>query len=156
MRLGRRVHLVPFDAEFSGSKEDKGLEEALKKEAPGIMSLMVQASLEWQAIGLAPPARVSQATRRLFEELDPIGRFAAECLVEGPEAFLTTDELSVAYATFLHENDSVDNSDHRTLVGRLKSLPGVKQVTRVGPDGVRRRGIVGRKLKVPEIDTRHT
>jgi putative DNA primase/helicase len=153
----RRVHLVPFDAEFTGQKEDKGLEDALKKEAPGIMALFVQSCLEWQSIGLAPPERVTLATRQLFEELDPIGRFATERLTEDPDGFLSTEELSAAYATFLHDNDSEDNTDHRTLMGRLKALPGVKQVTRVGADRGRHRGLVGRKLKDPtESDTRHT
>ena len=36
-------------------------------------------------------------------------------------------------------------------MARLKELPGVKQVTRVGAEDKRRRGITGRKL----IDTRH-
>jgi len=152
----RRVHLVPFDAEFTGAKDDKGLEETLRKEAPGIMALFVQGCLEWQSMGLAAPERVMQATRQLFEELDPIGRFAAECLAEDPDSFLTTEELSAAYATFLHDNDCEDNTDHRTFMGRLKTLPGAKQVTRVGKDGARRRGLVGRKIKDrSEIDTRH-
>lgn len=153
----RRVHLVPFDAEFSGQNEEKGLEDTLKKEAPGIMALMVQACLEWQRIGLAPPERVTRATRQLFEELDPIGRFAAERLIEAPDTFLTTEELSAAYAIFLHDNDFEDTLDYRTLMGRLKALPGVKHLTRVGADRVRHRGLLGRKLKDPaETDTRHT
>lgn len=153
----RRVHLVPFDAEFSGQNEEKGLEDTLKKEAPGIMALMVQACLEWQRIGLAPPERVTRATRQLFDELDPIGRFAAERLVVDPDGFLTTEELSAAYATFLHDYDREDNTDHRTFISRLKTLPGVKQVTRVGKDGARHRGLSGRRLKDPNTatDTRH-
>lgn len=151
----RRVHLVPFDAEFTGQNEEKGLEDTLKKEGPGIMALFVQSCLEWQSVGLAPPERVTRATRQLFEELDPIGRFAAERLAEDPESFLTTEEISAAYATFLRDNDIEDSTDHRTLMGRLKSLPGAKQVTRVGPDRIRHRGIVGRKIVEP-IDTRHT
>ena len=143
----RRVHLVPFDAEFSGQNEEKGLEDTLKKEAPGIMALLVESCLEWQSTGLNPPERVTRATRQLFEELDPIGRFAAERLAEDPDAFLTTDELSAAYATFLHDNDCEVIVDQRTLMGRLKDLPGVKRVTRVGTDRVRHRGIVGRKLR---------
>lgn len=143
----RRVHLVPFDAEFSGQNEDKRLEDTLKSEAPGIMALMVQSCLEWQSVGLAPPERVTRATRQLFDELDPIGRFAAERLAEDPDSFLTTEELSAAYATFLHDYDCEDGTDHRTFIGRLKTLPGVKQVTRVGKDGARHRGLVGRKVK---------
>ena len=39
-------------------------------------------------MGLAAPERVTRATRQLFEELDPIGRFAAERLTEDPDTFL--------------------------------------------------------------------
>ena len=150
----RRVHLVPFDAEFTGQNEEKGLEDTLKKEAPGIMALLVQSCLEWQSVGLVPPERVTRATRQLFEELDPIGRFAVERLVVDAESFLTTEEIAAAYSTFLHDNDFEDSSDHRTLMSRLKDLPGVTRVTRVGADKIRHRGLVGRKLI--DTDTRHT
>jgi len=141
----RRVHLVPFDAEFTGQKEDKGLEDALRKEAPGIMALMVQACLEWQSIGLAAPERVVQATRKLFDDLDPIGRFAKERLVDDL-GFLTTEEIAIAYSQFLADNDLEVEVDTKKLIARLKELPGVKHVTRVGADGVRHRGLKGRAL----------
>jgi hypothetical protein len=100
---------------------------------------------------LAPPKRVADATAQLFNDLDPIGRFAKERLAEDPECFLTSDELTTAYGAWLDENESpTDNYVQRDLIGRLKSLPGVKAVTRV-KDGTRRKGLVGRKL----IDTRH-
>jgi putative DNA primase/helicase len=143
----RRVHLVPFDAEFTGAKEDKGLEDALRKELPGIMALMVQACLEWQSMGLAAPERVTLATRQLFEELDPIGRFASERLEADAKCFLSTDELTKAYEDFLRDNDIEQYVDSQKLVNRLKELPGVRRLTRVAVDGVRRRGLVGRKLK---------
>jgi putative DNA primase/helicase len=142
----RRVHLVPFDAEFTGKKEDKGLEDALKKEAPGIMALLVQSCLEWQSAGLAAPERVTRATRQLFEELDPIGRFAAERLIDEPDGFLSTEELCVAYSQFLHDNDLEAEVEPQKLIKRLKELPGVKHLARVAADGVRRRGLKGRKL----------
>jgi putative DNA primase/helicase len=66
----RRVHLVPFDAEFTGPRENNGLEDELRAEAPGIMSLLVRACLDWQVGGLAAPERVLQATRQLFDDLD--------------------------------------------------------------------------------------
>jgi putative DNA primase/helicase len=150
----RRVHLVPFDAVFTGSKEDKGLEETLRKEAPGIMSLMVQACLEWQIMGLAAPERVVLATRQLFEELDPISRFVSERLAADPDSFLSTEQLLKAYGEFLHDNDIEDSVDHKTFIKRLKELPGVKHLTRVAADGARRRGLTGRKLV--GIDTHGT
>jgi putative DNA primase/helicase len=143
----RRVHLVPFDAEFTGQKENKGLEDELKKEAPGIMHVMVQACLEWQAIGLNPPERVSRATRQLFEALDPIGRFTAECLAPDPSSFLTTEDLSIAYAAFLQDNDEEVEVNTTMLVNRLLELPGVKRARRIGGDGSRQRGITGRRIE---------
>jgi putative DNA primase/helicase len=150
----RRAHLVPFDAEFTGSKEDKGLDDALKKEAPGIMHLMIQSCLEWQQIGLMPPERVTRATRQLFDDLDPIGRFASERLTENPEAFLSTEDLSAAFAIYLHDNDRENGPDQRTLIRRLAELPGVKRTIRVS-EGVRRRGLTGRKLSVIDSSSTH-
>ena len=155
----RRVHLVPFDAVFKGQQEDKGLEDTLKREAPGIMALMVQACLEWQTTGLNPPERVTQATRQLFSELDPIGRFTAERLAEDADAFVTTEEYVAAYLEFLRDTgyDS-DGYVERELMGRLSKLPGVKRLTRVGADRVRHRGLLGRRVKDPNAatDTHHT
>jgi putative DNA primase/helicase len=138
----RRVHLVPFDAEFTGAKEDNSLEDTLRAEAPGIMHLLIQACLEWQAIGLAPPKRVSDATAQLFNDLDPIGRFAKERLVADPTSFLTTEELTSAYRTFLMDNDQDGHVDERALIGRLKALPGAKRANR-GPKGGQQRGLAG-------------
>jgi len=82
----------------------------------------------------------------LFEELDPIGRFAAERLAVDPGGFLSTEELIAAFSNFLHDNDYEVVVEQRKLIQRLKELPGVKQLTRVAKDGVRRRGLTGRKL----------
>jgi putative DNA primase/helicase len=145
----RRVHLVPFDAEFTGPKENNNLEDELRAEAPGIMHLLIRACLEWQEAGLAPPKRVSDATAQLFNDLDPIGRFAKECLMEDAECFLTSGEITRAYDAWTDANDSpTELYVQRDLIGRLKELPGVKAVTRV-KEGTRHRGLVGRKLIVP-------
>jgi P4 family phage/plasmid primase-like protien len=150
----RRVHLVPFDASFTGAKEDKSLEDALRSELPGIMTLMVRGCLDWQSMGLAAPERVTRATRELFAELDPVGRFIAERLEADADSFLSTDEITKAYSVFLGENDYFyADIDQRELVRRIKELPGVTQLTRVASDGVRRRGLIGHKLA--QIDTQH-
>ncbi|MGA7968082.1 MAG: phage/plasmid primase, P4 family [Terriglobales bacterium] len=146
----RRVHLVPFDAEFTGPRENNNLEEELRGEAPGIMHLLVQACLEWQEIGLAPPKRVSDATAQLFNELDPIGRFAKERLTTEPGSFLTSEQLASAYSSFMSDNEQDDAVDTRELVLRLKALPGVKSATRA-MGGTRHRGLTGLKL----TDTDH-
>jgi phage/plasmid-associated DNA primase len=118
------------------------------------MALLIESCLEWQGVGLAAPERVTRATRQLFEELDPIGRFAAERLTVEPDGFMSTDELCIAYSTFLHDNDLEAEVEPQKLVKRLKELPGVKHLARVAADGVRRRGLKGRKLVA--IDTHGT
>ena len=72
----RRVHLVPFDAELLGQKEDKGLRRCAQERSAGNHGSVSTSVPEWQGIGLAPPKRVSDATAQLFNDLDPIGRFA--------------------------------------------------------------------------------
>ena len=149
----RRVHLVPFDAQFLGPTQNKNLDDELRREAPGIMALMVRACMEWQEMGLAPPERVLHATRELFDQLDPMGRFIQEGLTAGDD-FLTTEELTNAYTRFLTDNGYEDHFDvdQRALINRLKEQPGVRQVTRV-KGGKRHRGIVGRTLKIDTHDT---
>jgi putative DNA primase/helicase len=144
----RRLHLVPFDAEFTGSKGDKELEATLHAEAPGIMALMVKTCLEWQDVGLSPPERVIRATHELFQQLDPVGRFANERLVEDPEAFVPSEELIAAYSEFLRDNDYQNGVVPQQIIGRLKGLPGVKQGTRT-VNGLRGRGLIGRRLVDP-------
>jgi putative DNA primase/helicase len=147
----RRVHLVPFDATFSGAQENKNLDAELRAEAPGIMHLFIRSCLDWQAGGLQAPQRVTEATKQLFSALDPMGRFASERLVEAEE-FLTTEELLDAYSAFLRDIDEgVTHIDSQKLLGRLKELPGVKQVKRIAKDGKRHRGIFGRRL-APNTD----
>jgi hypothetical protein len=65
--------------------------------------------------------------------------------------FLTTEDLVVAYAAFLTDNEQEPEVDERALIARLKELPGMKRVTR-GPANKRQRGLAGRRLDV----TRHT
>ena len=106
----------------------------------------------WQAGGLAPPERVSDATAQLLDDLDPSGRFAKECLAEDEDAaeFLTTDELCSAYAAFLSANDQDAEVGPTGSDWPVEGTTRTRQVQRV-VNGVRRRGLAGRKLP-----TRHS
>ncbi len=142
----RRVHLVPFDVSFRG-REDRYLEQHLKNnEAGGILHLMIQACLEWQRIGLAPPRRVTEATEQLFSDLDPVGRFVTECTEAAPGEFLATDDLTTAFAYFLQESDYNESVDPKRLVHRLVEL-GAKRCRKRLDSGVNARGFVGLRLK---------
>ncbi len=73
--IWRRIVLVPFLVTFQKDNQDKHLEAKLKKELPGILSWAVKGCLEYQRIGLNPPARVLKATQEYQEEMDVLGDF---------------------------------------------------------------------------------
>jgi len=76
--IWRRPKLWPFTVTFTepaaplnpkpGEKDDR-LQETLRDEAPGILARWVRGCLEWQRIGLNPPASVLVLRHRCFEEL---------------------------------------------------------------------------------------
>jgi len=86
--MKRRLMLVPFDVTIPEKERDPELAEQLRAEAPGILSWAIVGCLEWQNIGLCPPARVLDATEEYFSEQDSIGRWLDECCVIGGQ-FLT-------------------------------------------------------------------
>lgn len=77
--MWRRIHLVPFEAEFANEKADHGLDDKLRAEAPGILALLVKACLEWQEQGLKPPQKVLDATQSYRRSQDVVGAFLDEC-----------------------------------------------------------------------------
>jgi putative DNA primase/helicase len=96
----RRVRLIPFLARFEGQAADKGLEDALRAELPGIMSWAVQGCLDWQREGLGLPAAVADATSAYREESDPIAAFLAECCATGDHLIVRANALYKAYDTW--------------------------------------------------------
>jgi len=77
--IRRRLHLVPFLVTIPVEERDKQLGEKLRAEAPGILQWMIEGCLQWQRIGLAPPAVVTQATDDYAEEQDLAGQWLEDC-----------------------------------------------------------------------------
>ena len=71
----RRFHLVPFEVTIPREQRDPNLPEKLRAEWPGILAWAIEGCVEWQRIGLAPPAAVLLATESYLAEEDAIGRF---------------------------------------------------------------------------------
>ncbi|GAB6175960.1 phage/plasmid primase, P4 family [Desulfobaculum senezii] len=82
-----RLHLIPFERSFvdrepkdeTEMRRDDGLKAALLKEAPGILSWLVQGCLEWQRDGLNPPAKVRAATEDYRRDEDLLALFIDDC-----------------------------------------------------------------------------
>lgn len=81
--IWERVLLVEWTVTIPREERDPQLGEKLRKEAPGILAKLVRGCMEWQKIGLSPPASVLAATQRYRKEMDRIGAFLEEHCVFG-------------------------------------------------------------------------
>jgi putative DNA primase/helicase len=78
----RRVRVLPFRQRFSGKEADPELAQKLYAELPGILAWAIQGALNWQMVGLAPPAAVMVATEAYREENDDLAAFVTDrCMV---------------------------------------------------------------------------
>jgi P4 family phage/plasmid primase-like protien len=93
--MRRRLHLVPFNITFrDGGNRVHGMEDVLKVEWPGILRWAIDGCVQWQEVGLAPPATVRAATDVYFQEQDAMSGFLAEnCMADDPNAVTETGVL---------------------------------------------------------------
>jgi uncharacterized membrane protein len=75
--------MIPFTVTIPPAKRDKKLPERLLAERDGILAWALQGCLEWQRMGLRPPAAVMSATEDYFEAEDAMGRWVAERCNQG-------------------------------------------------------------------------
>jgi putative DNA primase/helicase len=71
----RRLHLIPFSVTIPQADRDPQLFEKLKAEWGGILQWAIEGCLEWQRIGLAPPAAVRDATDAYLASEDTIANW---------------------------------------------------------------------------------
>ncbi len=76
--IHRRLQVVPFRAEFDGSKRKEELEAKLDAELEGILLWAVQGFQEWLNEGLTPPECVRKATEEYLDQNDHIKTYLSE------------------------------------------------------------------------------
>lgn len=91
--IRRRFHLVPFTVTIPPAERDPNLREALKAEWPGIAAWMIEGCLEWQRIGLKPPAAVLDATAAYLEAEDAMSAWIDDCCSRDPSSWGFANEL---------------------------------------------------------------
>nr|WP_245211739.1 phage/plasmid primase, P4 family [Neoroseomonas oryzicola] len=92
--MRRRLQLLPLT--FVPPVPNRALADQLREELPGILAWAIRGCLEWQRIGLAPPAAVLEAVADYFAEQDLAAQWIQErCDVhpsaEGPSRALFQD-----------------------------------------------------------------
>lgn len=111
--MARRLRVIPFRRTFIDPAEkgrpphppmeaelDRGLEEKLRAELPGILRWAVQGALEWQRRGLAPPESVRAAEADYQAENDPIAEWLAVYVRRSPGRPAKVGEAHRSYAAW--------------------------------------------------------
>jgi putative DNA primase/helicase len=73
--MRRRLQLIPFVVQIPEAERDQHLQQKLKAEWPAILRWAIDGCVEWQRIGLAPPAIVRDATDDYFSGEDQFGQW---------------------------------------------------------------------------------
>jgi P4 family phage/plasmid primase-like protien len=88
--MWRRMVLIPFTQSFVDAptepherQVDRNLAATLRAEAKGILAWLVKACMDWQIVGLRPPASVRGAVSDYRDDEDSIGAFLRDgCVAE--------------------------------------------------------------------------
>lgn len=118
--IWRRIRLVPFTVQIPEEEQDKGLQaKMLARERSGILNWLIAGCLAWQGEGLGAPEEVKAATSEYRTEQDVVGRFLADCCVEGTGLVVKKAALYLAYQFWSPNNDE-ESLSQRLLSQRLQ------------------------------------
>ncbi|WAJ29313.1 phage/plasmid primase, P4 family [Antarcticirhabdus aurantiaca] len=131
--IWRRVHLVPFEIQIPREDVDRALPAKLRAELSEIFLWAIEGALEYLNYGLAPPARVTEATREYREESDPIGAFIrGACVVTGKEEDVASPgDLHLGYSNWASKEGAAEFRQ----VTFSRRFPDYARKTWEGPDG---------------------
>ena len=137
--IWRRIRLVPFTQTIAEHEKDRDLGAKLAAEAPGILAWAVRGCIEWQRIGLAPPAAVLDATQKYRDDMDLLSEFLSEkCYFTGS---VGNTQLYQAFSVWSVANGERPRS-HKWLTRNLEDRGYTKD-----PSRSRGRGWVGLSLR---------
>ena len=104
--MRRRLLMVPFTVQIPRAERDRRLTEKLKAEWPAILRWGIEGCLEWQRIGLAPPASVLAATEEYFATQDTLQQWLDDCTEDGGAyAFIRTSELFASWKAWAEDHN---------------------------------------------------
>jgi putative DNA primase/helicase len=106
--IRRRFNLIPYSVTVPEEKRDNHLEEKLRNEWPGILRWMIDGCLEWQRVGLRPPAAVIDATNEYLETEDTFSQWFDECCVVRKGDFELVGQLFASWREWAEDaNETV-------------------------------------------------
>lgn len=103
--LWRRVQLVHFGVVIPEERRDPELAARIREhESAGVLAWLVRGALEWQRVGLSPPAVVKKQTEEYRAAEDVIGAFLEERTVKLAGASTKAATLYAAFTAWCQAN----------------------------------------------------
>jgi len=106
--LWRRMRLIPFEACFEGTNNDKNLEVKLKGELPQILAWAIKGCIKWEKEGLETPSEVVEATQTYRTEMDIIEKFSQNCLIKDRNAREKAGDLFEEYISWCKRSNETN------------------------------------------------
>jgi putative DNA primase/helicase len=103
--LWDRISIIPFEARFEDTAQDRGLGDKLAAEGAGILAWAVRGCMEWQASGLMTPEDVRVATAEYRADSDLLGQFLEENCYLDKEATAPKTALFLAWTRWSEANN---------------------------------------------------
>jgi putative DNA primase/helicase len=133
--IWNRVKLIEWRESFAG-REDFGLEDRLKAEAPGIIDWALDGAREWYAGKLQEPERMRRDTKHFRAESDFFGSFVPDWLALDGSAWIPRKEVLAVYSLYCEDNGLLPVRNPSTLYNALKER-GAETAIRNGVHGFR-------------------
>lgn len=119
--MQRRMVLVPFTQQFTGTRRDESLPEKLKAEYPGILAWAIEGAAKWADSGLLIPQSVQESSREYMAEQNDIELWIDECCNVGDGLRCISTELFQSFSAWKQRNGENAGSI-RTFSQRLERL----------------------------------
>jgi putative DNA primase/helicase len=141
--LAARLHLVPFNADFSGDRGDPTIPAQLREEAPALLQWLITGAVRYFEDGqvLRKCAAVEAATRDYFDAHSTFDAWLAECTRRDPDARTLAAELYKSFADWKEKRGERPASETRW---------GEEMRRRFTAYNSRGRGYAGVALHVPD------
>lgn len=108
--MQRRMVLVPFTQQFTGTRRDESLSEKLKAEYPGILAWAIAGAAKWAESGLLIPQSVRESSKEYMAEQNDIELWIDECCDVGDGLRCKSSDLYASYAAWKARNGEVAGS----------------------------------------------
>ena len=119
--MWKRIRLIPFEREFVGQDDDKGLAIRLSMELPGIFARAVAEAKKFYDAGMtiATPPEVIAAVEEYHEIMDQLADFLREKCREGAQYSDSSKNLWKAYVSWVEENHVPQPLGRRGFANRI-------------------------------------